>query len=151
MVVLLGKDLGTGGGSPLTAAEFNSAAAKAGYFLIIEDDYDGAGTYWSGAFKFAPGVEKIEDNEIYVIDYTLDKSVQNSKTEYNKYVSNVYELGTSGYSGSDTGSDTQYVVRTGNGQFGVAYRHKEVNLYVIAPVEYKSEIVSFFDTLGYKI
>jgi len=131
----------------IQAQDFIRAAEKAGYTVIVEDDYDGHGTYWAGAHKFADGAEKKEGNEIYVIDYTRDKSKHNSKIEYAKYVAKVDEIG--GNSHSDSGSDHQFQVNSSATRFGIAYRIGDVNLYVNAGAEHKDEITAFFDAIGF--
>jgi len=133
----------------ITSQEFISAAQKAGYTMIIEDDYDGFGTYWAGAHKFAEGVVQKEGNEIYVIDYTHDKTVHNSKIEYGLYVDEVKKI--DGYSKSDSGSNYAFQANAGDARVGIAYRIGEVNLYVVADAEYREEILAFFDAIGFGV
>jgi len=139
----------------LSAAEFSNKALAAGYDLEIEEDYDGHGTYWVGAHKFAPGANKAIDLPLYTIDYTLDASISNAKVEYNIYVSDVKKI--VGSSKSDSGTNFQYLIRSGIDEtdmiskFGVAYRIDAVNYFVVAPIEYKDEIIAFFKVLGFNI
>ena len=133
----------------INADDFIRAAKKAGYTMVIEDDYDGFGTYWAGAHKFAEGAVQKEGNEIYVIDYTRDASVYNSKVEYNLYVAKVNEIG--GDSFSDSGSGYQLQVGSSDTKFGIAYRIGDVNLFVVADAKYKQEITAFFDAIGFSV
>ena len=133
----------------IRSQDFISAGQKAGYTMIIEDDYDGFGTYWAGAHKFAEGVVQKEGNEIYVIDYTRDKTIHNSKIEYQLYVDKVKEMG--GKSNSNSGSNYEFQVNSSDKRFGIAYRIGDVNLYVVADAEYKDEIMAFFDAIGFGV
>jgi len=133
----------------LAAQKFIGASEDAGYTMIIEEDYDGYGTYWAGAFEFAEGVEKVEDNEIYKIDYTKDQSVYNAEIEYANYVDEVKEIG--GKQNSGSGKNYSFQVNSSSTEFGIAFRVEEVNLFVVAPAEYKDEILKFFKDIGYGV
>jgi DNA-directed RNA polymerase subunit RPC12/RpoP len=140
-------------GAPVISAEhFIDAAQKAGYYIIIEEDYDGFGTYWAGAHLFAEGeTVKKEGNEIYVIDYTRDSTIHNARVEFLLYVKNVKEFG--GISNSGTGNDYEFQVNSSDTGFGIAYRIGDVNLYVTAPpdAEHKAKILAFFDAIGFGV
>ncbi|MCL2036814.1 MAG: hypothetical protein FWG83_05460 [Oscillospiraceae bacterium] len=143
-------EITTKSGEPVINSEnFISAASKMGYTMIIEEDYDGFNTYWAGAHKFAEGVIEKEGNEIYVIDYTKDATIHNSKIEYLLYVDKVKEMG--GISNSESGSGYEYQVNSSETRFGIAYRIGDVNLYVVADAEYKDEILAFFDAIGFGV
>jgi hypothetical protein len=139
----------SGTGRVISENDFISAAEKAGFTIIIEEDYDGFGTYWAGAHLFAEGVIEKEGNEIYVIDYTRDLTVYNAKVEYRLYVSNVKEFGGEEHSGS--GADYEFQVNSSDTGFGIAYRVGDVNMYVTAPPEHKEKILSFFDAIGFGV
>jgi len=133
----------------ITADEFIVAAQKMGYFMIIEEDYDGFNTYWAGAHLFAEGVEQVEGNHIYVIDYTKDTTERNAKVEYILYVKEVKEFG--GKENSGSGSNYEFQVNSSEEGFGIAYRVGDVNLFVTAPAEYKDEIMAFFVAIGFGV
>jgi hypothetical protein len=119
------------------------------YHLIIETDYDGYGCYWSGAHVFGPGVPKENGREIYVVDFTRDTSLHNATVEYNNYVGKVKAIG--GTVNAGTGTNFQYQINTSATRFGVSFRVDQINLYVVADIQYKAEIINFFDVLGYNI
>ena len=137
------------GGLVLHHDDFINAAEKAGYTIIIEDDYDGFNTYWAGAHKFEPGAVEKEGNEIYVIDYTLDSTIHNAKVEFNLYVDKVTEIG--GIEVTGSGNDYEYQANSSDTRFGVAYRIGMVNMYVVADAEYKSEILAFLRAMDFGI
>lgn len=130
------------------SATFIEYAEAAGYFMIIEDDYDSFHTYWAGAHKFLPLVNKVEGNEEYVIDYTRDANITNAKVEYNIYVDNVINIGGISRTGGSDSSNIQYQINSNSLKFGIAYRNGQVNYYVVAPAQYKAEIIAFFALLG---
>jgi hypothetical protein len=129
--------------------DFIGAAEKAGYTIIIEEDYDGFDTYWAGAHKFAPGVVEKEGNEIYVIDYTRDASIHNAKVEFILYVDKVKEIG--GTEAKGSGDDYEFQANSSDTRFGVAYRIGSVNMYVVADAEYKNEILAFLKAMDFGI
>ena len=129
--------------------DFINAAKKAGYTIIIEDDYDGFNTYWAGAHKFAPGEVEKEGNEIYVIDYTRDATIHNAKVEFILYVDKVKEIG--GVSVTGSGDDYEYQANSSDTRFGVAYRIGDINMYVVADAEYKNEILAFLKAMDFGI
>jgi len=149
MVLSLLTACGSNNKEILASKKFISAAESADYTMIIEEDYDGYGTYWAGAFKFAEGVEKEEDNEIYKIDYTKDQSVYNAEVEYENYIDEVKEIG--GKQNSGSGKNYSFHVNSSSTEFGIAFRVEEVNLFVVAPAEYKDEILKFFKDIGYEV
>ena len=134
----------------LLAETFIAAAEKAGYTVIIEDDYDGFKTYWAGAHKFAEGETVLkEGNEIYVIDYTKDATIHNARVEYNLYLDKIQEVG--GRVVKADGNDWQYQVNIGDEKIGVTYRIGDINLYCVADVEYADEILAFFAAMDFGI
>ena len=137
-------------GIVLEAETFIAAAQKAGYTIIIEDDYDGFNTYWAGAHKFAEDETVFkEGNEIYVIDYTKDATLHNARVEYNLYLDKVKEVG--GKVVKDEGDEWQYQVNIGETQVAVTYRISDINMYCVAPVEYTDEILAFFAAMDFGI
>ena len=134
----------------ISAAEFISAAEKLGYHMIIEDDYDGFNTFWAGAHKFPPDEQNfIEEERIYVIDYTIDASERNARVEYWLYVDQVKELGGKSLDGS--GDNYEFQVNSSDLGFGIAYRIGTVNMLAITPPEYKDDIMRFFDIIGFGV
>jgi hypothetical protein len=102
-----------------------------------------------GAHKFAEGVTQAEGNEIYVIDHTIDTSVNNAEKEYNNYVNKVTAIG--GSSKHLSGLNYEMQVNGSKTTYGVALRVNKMNLFVVAPAAYKTEINAFFKSLGYKL
>ena len=136
--------------SIIRAQDFVTVAEKAGYEMIIENDYDGFGTYWAGAHIFDDN-DKIREYEtaIYAIEYTKDANIYNSKVEYNLYVNNVKQIG--GKQNSGEGDDYQFYVSLSDQQIGIIYRVADVNMYAIAPAEYADKILAFFDAIGFGV
>jgi DNA-directed RNA polymerase subunit RPC12/RpoP len=141
----------TVGGSPtaVSAFTFRTEATKMGYIIIDEQNWDGSGAYWAGAFKFAPGVQEKEGNEIYVIDYTIDTTINNAIFEFNRDSGTVSQI--RGTSRTGSGSNFQYRINISNSRIGIAYRIGLVNLHVNAPIQYKDEIIAVFNAMGFSI
>jgi len=162
--------------SPALAAEdFINAGKKTGYNIIVDEDYDGYATYWAGAYKFPEGVwpekhvnqvcvigqntdrrfvDEIHVKRLYVIDYTLDRSLANARIEFNKDVAEMEkEVGGRPYKETgrnDSGQEYTIYSNSSDKKFGVSFIVGAVNLHVLADAEYKPEILRFFSALGYE-
>jgi len=102
----------------ISAKDFIFAAEKAGYFIIIEDDYDrsfgdgyyGFAGYWAGAHLFAEDAAQKESNEIFVINYYGKHLYNGADLAFVLYAQNVMAL--RGNANSGKGSNYEFQVNS---------------------------------------